>query len=178
MAQYVRRSSRLSSHSKIIVLMALIYSAKQFFLALSVLIMALIVPAHALAQAASPLYTEVGEYSIHHTVFNSSFLSPEIANIYDLTRGKDKAIVNVAVTKTAAGGNSLGLPVQVAGLARNLMQQQTSLTFITIKEQGATYYIAPFEFDDQEIMHFDLEVSIPGEKYPKEIRFTKKLYHD
>ena len=137
-----------------------------------------LLPAFSWAQAVSSTSTETGDYVIHHTVFNSSFLSPEIATIYGLTRGKDKAVVNVAVTRSDAGGNSRGLAAQVTGIARNLMQQSTKLTFSTVEEQDATYYIAPFEFDDQEIMHFYIDIHIPGEKYPKEIEFTKKLYHD
>jgi len=135
-------------------------------------------PILASAQTTSSVSTKVGDYIIHHTVFNSSFLSPEIATIYELTRGADKAIVNVAVTKAGVGGNSLGLPAEVEGAARNLMQQSTELNFREVQEQSATYYIAPFEFDDQEIMHFYIDVQIPGEKYKKEIEFTKKLYHD
>lgn len=126
--------------------------------------------------------TTVGDYEIHHIVFNSSFLTPEIASIYNFTRGDDKALVNVAVTKAGAGGESRGLPVEVSGVARNLMQQQTDLTFQAIVEQDATYYLAPFEFDDQEIMHFYLDVRIPGEEggraISKRIQFTKKMYED
>lgn len=132
----------------------------------------------ALAQGASPTSTTAGDYIIHHSVFNSSFLSPEIAVIYDLTRGSDKAIVNVAVTKKRLEGDSLGLATGVKGVARNLMQQSTELNFREVQEQNATYYVAPFEFDDQEIMHFYIDVQIPGEAYPKKIEFTKKLYQD
>lgn len=137
--------------------------------------------ANAVAQPQSPTFTMAGEYKIHHTVFNSSFLEPEIAAIYGITRGKDKAVINVAVTKIAGSdgpSNSLGLPVQVSGVARNLMQQSTQLAFQQVQEQNATYYIADFEFDDQEIMHFYLDVTLPEESGPKEIEFTKKLYQD
>ena len=136
------------------------------------------IPATSWAQAASALSTKAGDYIIHHSVFNSSFLSPGVAAIHGLTRGPDRAIVNVAVTQAGAGGDGFGLPAEVEGVARNLMQQSTGLTFSRVQEQNAVYYIAPFEFDDQEIMHFYIDVQIPGEKFPKEIAFTKKLYHD
>lgn len=136
----------------------------------------LVLPIQAIAQVETE--TRAGDYLIYHTVFNSSFISPEIAEIYQLTRGSDKAIANVAVTEADAGGMSRGLPAQITGVARNLMQQEISLEFIEVKEQDAVYYIAPFEFDDQEIMHFYIDVVLPGESRARKIEITKKLYHD
>lgn len=126
--------------------------------------------------------TVVGDYEIHHVVFNSSFLTPEIARIYGFTRGKDKALVNVAVTRIADGANSLGLEAEVKGEARNLFQQQTRLDFQAIEEKDAVYYLAPFDFDDEEIMHFFLEVLIPAKNgnrpISKRIKFSKKMYEN
>jgi len=126
--------------------------------------------------------TVVGDYEIHHVVFNSSFLTPDIARIYGFTRGKDKALVNVAVTHIGDGGNSRGIEIEVKGEARNLLQQQTHLDFQPIKEKEAIYYLAPFNFDDEEIMHFFLEVLIPSQNgnrpISKRIRFTKKMYEN
>lgn len=147
-------------------------------LCLSLLSTLALLPISSWAQDMAATSTRVGDYIVHHSVFNSSFLTPEIAGIYGLTRGADKAIVNVAVTDANAGASSFGLPVQVSGMARNLMQQQTKLVFQTIEEADATYYIALFEFDDQEIMHFDIDVTLPGAARAKEINFTKKMYED
>lgn len=130
------------------------------------------------AQAQSATSTLVEGYEVHHTVFNSRFLSPEIATIYDIVRGKDKAVANIAVTENGAGAGSLGLPVIVKGVAKNLMQQPTKLNFQEIQEGDATYYIADFEFDDKEILHFYIDVRLPGQAVANKIEFTKKLYHD
>ena len=122
--------------------------------------------------------TQVGDYTIHHTVFNSSFISPQIAKVYELIRGPNKAIVNIAVTRDSESGQSLGLPVNMQGFARNLMQQETALEFIEIAEGDATYYLAPFEFHDQELLHFYINVRLPGESSANELHFSKVLYHD
>ena len=145
---------------------------------ISALILGLLLSLSVHAQFDTATSTKAGDYIIHHSVFNSSFLAAEIAAVYGLTRGADKAIINVAVTRADAGGEGRGLPADISGEARNLMQQQTKLIFTEIKEQDATYYIAPFEFDDEEILHFYISANIPGLIYPKEISFTKKLYHD
>ena len=153
-------------------------SPKIFAATLAVFLLALLNTSFSIAQQASSTSTDIGEYTIHHTVFNSSFLSPDIAAIYGLTRGKDKAIANIALTQKTAEGDSLGMATDVSGEARNLMQQSTRLEFNEVREQNATYYIAPFEFDDKEIMHFYIDVLIPGETRSRQIKFTKKLYQD
>ena len=58
------------------------------------------------------------------------------------------------------------------------MQQLTALSFIEIQEQNATYYIAPFDFIDQEIMNFNLQVVLPGNTRATDIRLSKKMYAD
>jgi len=138
----------------------------------------LLVSSFSLAQqpAVSPITS--GDYLIHFSTFNSSFLTPEVASAYGLVRGADRAIVNIAVTKEQQEDDIYGLPAQVSGVARNLMQQQTQLPFIEIQEQNAIYYIAPFEFDDEEVLHFDIDVVLPGQTRPTSVRFSKKLYED
>ncbi|MBC6429301.1 MAG: DUF4426 domain-containing protein [Cellvibrionales bacterium] len=130
--------------------------------------------------------TAAGGYLIHHSVFNSGFLKPEIAAAHGLIRGANRALVNVAVTRVRGdgegggegGGGRYGLPVAVAGEARNLMQQVTRLDFIEIREAGATYYLAPFKFADREILHFHLQVRLPEESRARSVRFTRTLYRD
>jgi len=119
-----------------------------------------------------------GDYLIHFSTFNSSFLTPDVASAYGFVRGPDKALVNIAVTKTQADDDHYGLPVDVSGRFRNLMQQQTLLEFVEIQEQNATYYIAPFEFDNEEVLHFDIEVLLPGQTRTTNVSFIKKLYDD
>ncbi|MEC8427261.1 MAG: DUF4426 domain-containing protein, partial [Pseudomonadota bacterium] len=62
------------------------------------------------------------------------------------------------------------------GSATNLMQQQTQLEFVEIKEPDTVYYLAPFRFINEEIVHFDLNIQVEGENY--DVKFTKKLYVD
>ena len=44
-----------------------------------------------------------------------------------------------------------------------------------MQEQNTVDYIALFEFYDEEIIHFYLDVQIPGEKYPKKIEHVSVL---
>jgi len=119
-----------------------------------------------------------GEYTIHYNVFNSSIIAPKVAEAYKLVRGTDRAIVNISFTKTEDGITTLGLPAVVLGSTQNLMQQQQKLTFIEIKEGDATYYLAPFVFNNEELLHFDIQVQNAPDAEPMQIKFTRTLYRD
>lgn len=138
----------------------------------------LLVSGFSLAQQPTVSPITSGNHLIHFSTFNSSFLTPEVASAYGLVRGADRAIVNIAVTKVQPEDGIYGLPAQVSGVTRNLMQQQTLLRFVEIEEQNAIYYIAPFEFDNEEVLHFDIDVVLPGQTRPTSVSFSKKLYED
>ncbi len=95
-----------------------------------------------------------------------------------MVRGKDRALVNISVTKTENGATSLGLPAQVSGVRRNLMQQKQTLKFIEVSEGDATYYLAPFVFNNEELLHFDIELSVEGAAQPLKLTFNRTLYAD
>ncbi len=116
-----------------------------------------------------------GDYTVHYNVFHSTDIPAKVAENYKLVRGKDRALLNISLTKTENGKTSLGLPVKVTGKTRNLMQQQQSLTFIEIKEGDATYYLAPFVFNNEEVLHFDIAV-IQGDNRPMSLTFNRTLY--
>lgn len=121
---------------------------------------------------------DIGNHSVHYSVFNSSFLTQSAASGYGFVRARDRAIINVAVTEIGAGGLSRGLPVQLKASVANLIQQTTELEFVEVKEKDATYYLAEFKFGDADILNFRLHVLLPGERYSDTIEFSKTLYHD
>lgn len=121
---------------------------------------------------------QFGAYTVHYNVFNSTDIPASVASVYKLVRGKDRALVNISVTKTADGETSLGLPAQVSGAQRNLMQQKQTLKFIEVSEGNATYYLAPFVFNNEELLHFDIEVAVDATTKPLKLTFNRTLYAD
>lgn len=117
-----------------------------------------------------------GDYTVHYNVFNSTDIPAKVAEAYKLVRGKDRALVNISLTKTENGSTSLGLPALVSGASKNLMQQKKALKFIEIKEGDATYYLAPFVFNNEELLHFDIELRVEGAVRPLSITFNRTLY--
>ena len=44
-------------------------------------------------------YKEYGDLKVFFSAFNSSFIQPDVASSYNIVRGKDKGLVNIAVVK-------------------------------------------------------------------------------
>lgn len=121
-------------------------------------------------------FQKFGAYTVHYNVFNSKLVPPEVAEIHNLTRGKDLALMNISLTKTENGVTSLGLPAQIKAKAINLMQQTKSLEIIEIKEPEATYYLASIRYTNEEDLRFEVSVLPPGETTPLKITFNRRLY--
>ncbi len=126
-------------------------------------------------QADIKTHQTIGEYTVHYSVFDSTFLKPEIAQASGIVRAKNQKLINVSVTPK----NSLhGSPALVKGEAKDLMAVTKKLTFKEIREGKAIYYIAPLRSDSEEVMHFHLQVRThPNGEFHK-ITFTRKLYKE
>lgn len=144
---------------------------KTFFILLS-----LLCTLNSSAENTTQLSTAFGEYTIHHSTFNSTFIKPNIAAAYKLTRAKNKTLINISLTRTINNKTSLGLPATVTGTAANLIQQQHVLEFMEIREKNTIYYIAQLPHGNEEIFHFNFFVTPKDTQKPYEISFTKKLY--
>ena len=119
-------------------------------------------------------YKQHGDIKIFYSAFESSFIAPEVAVAYDFVRGKDKGLVNIAVVKTLGRGE----PAKISGRVFNILQQSQPLEFIAIKEQNTIYYLAPFEFDNEDLLTFKISVDRPASQGPYSFKFQKKMYHN
>ncbi|UTF59266.1 DUF4426 domain-containing protein [Gilvimarinus sp. DA14] len=117
-----------------------------------------------------------GSYTVHFSVFNSAFVPPAVAEIYQINRARNQVLVNISVTQSKDGKTSLGLPAKVSGTAKNLIQQMQTLDFQTISEGEATYYIAPLKHTNEEVYNFAIQVIPEQSGTPLEVRFSRKLY--
>lgn len=112
-----------------------------------------------------------GEHELHYVVFNTTFLKPAIASRHGITRGRDKALVNVSILDGA--GRAVGVPV--SGKVTNLLGQERALPFRRIDEGEAIYYLAPLTYGDQEVLRFELVAELPG-RGPARVRFQQRLH--
>lgn len=112
-----------------------------------------------------------GDLDVHYSVFNSSFLQPDIAAAAGLTRSKTQGVVNVAVLKAGKASTA-----QVGGQVKNLLGQVTPLSFKQVSEGGAIYYLAQFPFSSREVLSFTLDVQQGGN--PHSFSFNQEMFPD
>lgn len=121
---------------------------------------------------------QFGDYDIFYTVLNSTFIKPEIAQRYGITRGKDKALINVAVRKQQPQGESIAQAARVTGSSYDLIHT-VPLEFTEYREGDAIYYIAELSFRDKELRSFTLEILPEGlQRSPYVVKFNQKLYFE
>ena len=122
-------------------------------------------------------------YEIHYNAFTSTFLTPKIAKQYGIVRSKAVGVLNISVLKTnkaTAAKETLpnAVAAHVEGMVTNNIQQQRRLSFRRIIEGDAIYYIAEFQYNNNELLVFDIAASPQGQLHPLKLRFSQNFYND
>lgn len=120
-------------------------------------------------------YREFGDIKVFYSAFNSSFIQPEIASNYNIVRGKDKGLINIAVLRGDKPGGTTAL---VKGSVSNIFAQQQILEFFEVREGDTVYYLAPFRIDNEDYLTFKIEVIPDPNQPPLSLTFQKTLYQD
>lgn len=114
-------------------------------------------------------------YTVRYAIFNSTFILPDVARAAGIKRSKYESLINVSVYKNGSPGS---IAAKIQGSTKNLMQQLKSLDFKEIREKNATYYLAPIRVANEELMHFNLDVSPAESQETLNIKFSQKVYAD
>lgn len=112
-----------------------------------------------------------GQYELHYIVIPTTMLKPEIAAEYDISRGKDRALVNVSVLNR----EKKAVDATITGDSQNLLGQLQDLNFKQVTEGDAIYYLAEIRFADQEVHRIKIEATAPDGKSTL-LKFNQKLY--
>jgi hypothetical protein len=121
-----------------------------------------------------------GEYEVHYMGLSSSFLSPEVAKLYDIPRSGSLGFLNIAVLQKSIGGQvPAAIDAELKGSIRNLIGQSRELEFRRIREGQAIYYISTFRFDDGDMYNFELDV-VPNNAKQKhfDVKFSQRFYDE
>jgi hypothetical protein len=137
-----------------------------------ILIWLTLLPALSLAQQTETF----GPFDLHYSVVNTTFLDPEIASGYGITRGKKRAILNLALRENLVD-KSEARSMLLQGRTWDLIQSQT-LEFKEIREGEAIYYIAEFAFINEEWRFFEVNFRPLGADQTYSFKFKHQLYVD
>lgn len=120
---------------------------------------------------------EFGDYQVHYSVFNSSFLTPKVAKAYGIVRSNTLAVMNISVLKKQKDGTYKGVEADVSGDQYDLIRRDP-LDFQEVREQDAVYYLSTFEIQDRITIYFTVNVQVSPDEQPFKVEFTRMLYHD
>jgi len=97
----------------------------------------------------------LGNWDVHYSAFTSTFLSPQVASTYGITRSASKGVLNISVLdkKTQAPQE-----LEVTGQVVNPLGQVQSLEFQKITEAEAVYYITQFDYTNAETLRFTINI--------------------
>ena len=118
----------------------------------------------------------VGNFDIHYVALGSTFITPSIAKTYGITRSSYTGLINISVLDTSAEGNP-AVPVEISGIANNLLDARVELSFKEIREGGAIYYIAEVPYRDDQEINFQIAIKY-GNKLNTQLKFKQKFYVD
>ena len=115
-----------------------------------------------------------GRFELYYSVVNTTFLDPKIASTYGIARGEKRAIINLAVRENLADG-STSRAMKLQGRTWDLIQSQT-LEFKEVREGDAIYYIAKFQFINEEWRFFEIDFRPTGGDQTYTFKFKHQLY--
>ncbi|PAU77625.1 DUF4426 domain-containing protein [Halomonas salipaludis] len=122
-------------------------------------------------------FEQVGDYQIHYSAVNTSFLSDEIAEEYGIQRSRAHALLNVSVVEEQDDGTTRPVNAGVSGSAGPLSGGQSALAFRNVRGAGDTRaQIATFRIHDDEPMRFDLDVTYDRNREPARVSFIQRFY--
>lgn len=122
---------------------------------------------------------DVGEYLIHYNALSTDHLAPVVASSYDVVRSRNRALLNIAVTRKQDGTTGTPVEARVNVNAANLSGQVKNVRLRKVVEEGtptAIYYISEINVADGETLIFDVSVTPEGESQTYTVHFKQQFF--
>lgn len=113
----------------------------------------------------------LGDWDVHYVLIPTLFLNSDIASTYRITRGRDRALLNISVI----GRDGMPVTAQLNGVSTNLLGQQQPLDFVEITEGSAIYYLAIIKHTDRETLRIKVSVT-PPDQIPQLLEFQQQMF--
>jgi len=118
---------------------------------------------------------KLGNLNVHYMAIGATFLTPEVAKAYGITRSRYNGLVNISILDNTKE-NTPAKSVAMIGKARNNVGQLKSLVFREVKEGDAIYYLAEINYANEETIHFDIQITDGSKEH--NLKFSQKFYVD
>jgi hypothetical protein len=129
----------------------------------------------AITHASAENMKKLGSMDVHYMAIGSTFLTPEIAKVYGITRSRYNGLINISVLDNTKAG-SPAKTVSITGKAKNNLGQFKTIEFTEVKEGDAIYYLAQIKYSNEETINFTLAINDGNEQ--QTLKFSQKFYVD
>ncbi|TDO15409.1 MULTISPECIES: DUF4426 domain-containing protein [Halomonas] len=124
-------------------------------------------------------FEQVGDYQIHYSAVNTSFLPKAVAREHGIQRSQVMALLNVSVLKELEDGSTRPVTASVEGRIAGLEgDDPTPLSFRSLRIDDIPSQVAVFRIHEDEPMRFDLRVRYDRNAEPAEVSFIQRFYID
>lgn len=117
-------------------------------------------------------------YVIHYSAFNASFITEEVAKVYNLNRSRYRGMINIAIHKRMKDGSTKPVIAQLSGYATRLSGSESPLEFQMISEGESIYYLAQAIIANRETLRFDIKIKPTPQHSPIKLSFKQDFYTD
>jgi hypothetical protein len=119
---------------------------------------------------------DFGDFTIHYSAFTTDVLTPDVARAYNITRSKNRALLNVSVLKKVMDASIKPVRANVEASATNLSAQLKTFEVRELGDQGAIYYVAEIPVSHRETLKFNLAVTPEGQSNTYRFSFEQQFY--
>lgn len=117
-----------------------------------------------------------GDYSIHYSAFTTDMLTADVARAYNITRSKNRAMLNISVLKKVMDTTGKPVRARVEATATNLSSQLKTFEIRELNDQGAIYYIAEAPVSNRETLRFNIAITPEGEENTYSFTFQQQFF--
>ena len=110
-------------------------------------------------------------HEVHYIVIPTTFLEADVASQYNVTRAKNRALVNIAVLDS----ENSAVTAALSGDSSNLLGQTQELNFRKVQEGDAIYYLAELLHSDEDVQRLNIQVQLANGRQDQ-IKFNQKMY--
>lgn len=112
-----------------------------------------------------------GDYSVRYSAFNSSFLQPEVAKAYGLSRSRNRGVLMVTVQR-----DDEAVPARTRALVDDVVGRSQVVNLREVRAGESIYYVGGFSIIDGEMLRFTVDVFPEGTPQDFTVQFRQQLY--
>lgn len=121
------------------------------------------------------VFQRLGDWEVHYSAFPSTFLLPDIATLYNLSRSNSQGVVNISVLDATSPERS-AQRVNVDGYALSIAGVRRDLSFRRHTDGDAIYYIAQIPHGKED--EFRFFITVRQGNTTEELNFRHTFYRN